>query len=320
MKKFARYALLCFIPIVTGVVCFIVGNTVGNSTVTYVGMLALVAGLPAMMVIFLIVGLILMSTGKLGKGEKSDSDTTDTTSTASKDDNSGSRQCEQVQIESAVPGDGAGVAEVSCGGVAEEEVLSQKEREQEAINAVNSSSHFESRVRLANYEMQNVAEGMKNAPKWGIAVGVTFFLLLVADVITATVLLIKQIFIGAIVCAALFGVVLITAFVVLSVSRAKAMRGDIKRAKKITEGKVKTCFMIGTTAMQTGGNRYQSNNGKTARIKSITYKVIVIADGEEYGALSKRFYETGEKVTVAVMGKKRAIIADDAQLEKIKSE
>lgn len=317
MKKFARYTFLCLIPIVTGVVCFIVGNTIGNSTVTYVGMLALVAGLPAFMVIFLIVGLILMSTGKLGNGGKSDSDTTNN---ASNNDDSGRRAYEPEQRENAVPSDVTSTADETCDGEAENKILLQKEFEQKELNAVNGSSRFESRVHMADYEMRNVAEGMKNAPKWGIAVGVKFFFLLVADLITATVLLIKQIFIGAIVCAALLGIVIITAIIVMSLSRAKAMRGDISKAKKIIEGKVKSCFMIGASTMQTGGNRYQSNNGKTIRIKGITYKVIVIADGEEYGILSKQFYGTDEKVAIAVFGKKRAIITDNAYLDKIKSE
>lgn len=280
MKKFARFTLLCFIPVVAGVVCFIVGNTTGNSTVTYAGMLTLIAGLPAMMVIFIIVGLILMSTGKLGDGKKQESDTADTT----------------------------GNKTTAADEAPEEETLSQREREQNAIDAVNNSSRYESRVNMANYEIQHVAEGMKNAPKWGVAVGITSFFLLVADLIAATVLLINRIFVGAIVCAALFGVVLITAFTVTAVSRAKAMNDDIRKAGKITEGKVKTCFMAGSTTTKSGG---------TARISDIIYRVIVSADGEEYGAFSKQFYETGETVTVAVTGRKRAKIVDQPELEKL---
>lgn len=203
---------------------------------------------------------------------------------------------------------------------AETATLSQREREQNTINAVNSSHHFESRVNMANYEMQSVMEGMRNAPKWGIVLGLTSFFLLVADLIVATVLLINHIFVGAIVCAAIFGVVIITAVITMIISRARAMNGDIRKAKKITEGKVKTCFMVGTTTMQTGGNRQQRSNGKTVRLSGVTYRVIVIVDGEEYGAFSKRFYETHEKVTIAVMGKKRAKIVEDTELEKIKPE
>lgn len=192
----------------------------------------------------------------------------------------------------------------------------QKDVDQKAINAVNGSKHFESRVNMANYEMRNVTEGMRNAPKWGIALGLTFFFLLVADLIVATILLINHIFVGAIVCAVIFGATIITALIAMIISRAKAKNGDIRKAKKITEGKVKTCFMVGTTTMRTGRNPHHSSNGKSVRIKSITYRVLVNADGEEYGAFSKRFYETDEKVTIAVMGKKRAKIVENTEFEK----
>ena len=198
----------------------------------------------------------------------------------------------------------------------QEKTPSQKEREQNAIADVNNASGYVSRAKMAEYEIQSVAEGMKHAPKWGIVVGIGGFLFLVADLAAATVLLINRIFVGAIVCAALLGVVLITALIAMIVSRAKAMNGDISKAKKITEGKVKACFMVGTATTKSGGIPH--GNGKTVRIHSVTYQVIVIADGEEYRAFSKQFYETDENVTIAVMGKNRAKIVENAEPEIIK--
>lgn len=191
----------------------------------------------------------------------------------------------------------------------EQKELSQREREQNALNAINDSEQFVSRVNMANYEMQHVREGMRNAPKMGIVIGITSFLLLVADLIIATVLLIKGIWIGAIVCAALFGDVIIIAFISTAVSRAIAMNGNISRAKKIIEGKVKTCFTSGTTTVKSGGS-----HGQRLRVTGVTYRVVVSADGKEYGAFSKRFYETDETITVAVMGKKRAKIVDETEI------
>ena len=197
--------------------------------------------------------------------------------------------------------------------------ISQKEREQSMVEAVNSASHFESRVNMANYEMQSVREGMKNAPKWGVALGLTFFFLLIADLITATILLINKIFVGAIVCAVVFGVVIITAFICTVISRARAMNGDIRNAKKIIKGKVKTCFMASMTSTRSGGSQHHQN-ADTVRINNVTYRVVVIADdGEEYGAFSKRFYKFDEEITIAVMGKRRAKIVEGAELEKYNS-
>lgn len=187
---------------------------------------------------------------------------------------------------------------------------SQREREQNAINAVNNSRHYASRVNMAQYEMQHVMEGMKNAPKAGIVFGLLSFFLLVADLIVATVLLINNIWVGAIVCAALFGGILITALIVAVVKRAIAMSGDISKAKKITDGKVKTCIMSSTTIVKSG-------RSESVRISGVVYRVVVSADDGDYVAYSKQFYETDEKVTIAVMGKKRAKIVDETELEKL---
>ena len=280
--RFALLHILVLIPIVTGVACLIAGNKTDNDTLTFAGKLVLEAGVPGVIIILVIAVLIWKFHGV----RKAEPDTSAADKTHDDETN--------------------------------EQAPSQIEHEQNAINAVNSTNYMSSRVKLAEYEAAHVAEGMKHAPKWGMPVGIGIFLLLVADIVGATVLAIKGIFVGTIICAALFAGVVITGLIVMSVSRAKAMNGDISKAKKITEGKVKACFMIGTTTTRTGGNhRYQSTNGRTVRIHGVTYRVIVIADGKEYGTFSKRFYETGENVTVAVMSKNRAKIVEPAELENL---
>ena len=276
--RFIVLHVLVLIPLAIGLGCLIGGTNSNNHTVAFVGMLFLDAVLPAVMAILVAVVLVW----KYRSVKKSKSETTVTT----RDEN--------------------------------EQTLSQREREQNMIDAVNSTSRMASRANMSAYEMDSIVEGMKYAPKWGLPVGLACFFSLFALLIVATVLLIKRIFVGAIVCAAIVGVILITTFIVMTVSRAKATNGDIRKAKKITEGKVKACFMIGTTTMKTGGMR--NGNGGTVRITGVTYRVIVDADGEEYGAFSKQFYESGENVTVAVMGRKRAKIVEDDELETIKPE
>lgn len=46
-----------------------------------------------------------------------------------------------------------------------QETPSQREREQQTINAVNSSIGYASRAKMAEYEMDHVVEGMMHAPK-----------------------------------------------------------------------------------------------------------------------------------------------------------
>ncbi|MDE5562466.1 MAG: hypothetical protein K2J01_02835 [Clostridiales bacterium] len=287
--RFIVLHVLVLIPIVIGVTCFIVGNRTNNNTLSFVGMLAFEVGVPVVMAILIAIVL----TWKIRSIRKLESDTTDTTNTA----------------DTAV--DKTDATDEVSGDEAKEQTPSQKEHEQNMIDAVNRTNRYASRTNMANYEVESIAEGMKHAPKWGLPVGLTCFFSLFALLITATVLLINRIFVGAIICAAIVGVVLITTFIVMAVSRAKATNGDISKAKKITEGKVKACFMAGTSTTRAGGS---------VRIAGVTYRVIVIADGVEYGAFSNRFYETDEKVTIAVMGKKRAKIVDDDVMEKIEAE
>ncbi|MDE6618824.1 MAG: hypothetical protein K2K13_07395 [Clostridiales bacterium] len=290
--RFIVLHVLVLIPIVIGVTCFIVGNRTNNNTLSFVGMLAFEVGVPVVMAILIAIVL----TWKIRSIRKLESDTTDTTDTTN-------------TTNTAV--DKTDAIDEASGDEAKEQTPSKKEHEQNMIAAVNSTNRYASRTNMANYEMESIAEGMKHAPKWGLPVGLTCFFSLFALLITATVLLINRIFVGAIICAAIVGVVLITTFIVMAVSRAKATNGDISKAKKITEGKVKACFMAGTSTMRAGGS---------VRISGVAYRVIVIADGVEYGAFSNRFYETDEKVTVAVMGKKRAKIVDDDVMEKTEAE
>ena len=287
--RFIVLHILVLIPIVIGVTCFIVGNRTNNNTLSFVGMLAFEVGVPVVMGILIAIVL----TWKIRSIKKLESDKTDTTDTTDAADDKTTAIVE------------------ASGDEAKEQTPSQKEHDQNMIDAVNSANRYASRTNMANYEVESIVEGMKHAPKWGLPVGLTCFFSLFALLIVATILLIKRIFVGAIICAAIVGVVLITTFIVMAVSRAKATNGDVSKAKKITEGKVKACFMAGTSTMRAGGS---------VRISGVAYRVIVIADGIEYGAFSNRFYETDEKVTIAVMGKKRAKIVDDDVLEKIEAE
>ncbi|MDE5756786.1 MAG: hypothetical protein K2I23_06830 [Clostridia bacterium] len=141
----------------------------------------------------------------------------------------------------------------------------------------------------------------ENSQKLGFVIGIGGFFLLVADLITATVLLINGIYVGAIVCAAIFVGLLATAFIAAAIDHAKVTKDDIRYAKKITEGEVIRCIMTSMSAAKSTGQ----------------YMVEVSADGAEYVASSAQSYEAGEKILVGVMSKKRAIIVDESDLEKL---
>ena len=121
------------------------------------------------------------------------------------------------------------------------------------------------------------------------------FFLLVADLIAATVFLVKGIYVGAIVCAALFVGGILAGIIVAIIDHKMTMRNDIRTAKKITEGKVLRCITSSMT----------------------TYDVTISADGAEYVVSSKQSYEPDETVKVAIMNKKRTIIVTEKDLEKL---
>ena len=270
------------IPLAAGLACLIGGTNHNNPTVAFVGKILLEAVVPGVM--FILVISILMWKYVICPRRKTDTKATMDETT------------EANEADEPTPN---------------EQIPSQREREQNMLNAINGTRGFASRAKLAEYESDHVAEGMKHAPKWGIILGLTCFFSLFALLIVATILLIKRIFVGAIVCAAIVGVVLITTLIVMIVSRAKATNGDISKAKKITEGKVKACFMVGMAETRT-----PFGHGETVRVQGVTYQVIVIADDKEYRAFSKQFYETDETVTIAVMSKYRAKIVEKAEPEK----
>lgn len=88
----------------------------------------------------------------------------------------------------------------------------------------------------------------------------------------------------------MFGSVIIIALIFAAVSRAIAMNGKIGRAKKIIDGKVKTCIMSGTTTVKSGGS-----HGQSASVTGVSYRVMANADGKENTAFSRQFYETDER-------------------------
>lgn len=295
-RAWMRFILIIaavLIPLVTGLVCLIGGTNHNNQTVAFAGKIILEAVVPGVMAI--LIAVVLTRKYRSVKKAKENATSAAGNTTPATDDTTTATDEASDETSKGTP--------------------SQKEREQQTIGAVNSTHGYASRAKLATYEMDNIVEGMQHAPKWGLPVGLTCFFSLFALLIVATVLLIKRIFVGAIVCAAIVGVILIATFIIMAVSRAKATNGDIRKAKKITEGKVKACFMVGTAEMRT-----PHGHGETVRIQSVTYRVIVVADGVEYGAFSKQFYETDQTVTVAVMGKNRAKIVESAAPEKTETE
>ena len=141
---------------------------------------------------------------------------------------------------------------------------------------------------------------IKTPPNIVPALCITAFFLLFGDLIAATVLLITGHKIGGIVCAALFASILISVVAVTLIRAEWSLRYDIRKAKRITEGKVERCIMSSMTATK-------SNDS--------LYSVTVSIDGNEYTLSSKDSYESDDTVMVAIFNKKRARIVNEKELE-----
>ena len=70
MKKLYKMSMLVLVPIIVGVAMLIIGGATDNDTVTYIGSMVLSIGIPVVMFSLVVIGLILMMTGKLDKSEK----------------------------------------------------------------------------------------------------------------------------------------------------------------------------------------------------------------------------------------------------------
>ena len=119
-------------------------------------------------------------------------------------------------------------------------------------------------------EQQATTSNTKTSPKIVPVLMIAGFFLIFGDLIAATALLITGHKIGAIVCAVLFAIILLTVVFGTIISSEWALRNDIRKAKKITEGKVIRCVMANMNE----------------------YSVEISVDGKEYTVSSKDSYES----------------------------
>lgn len=281
MNKLYKLAILIFIPVVVGIVMFIVGNSIGDFEITKTGLLVLSIGTPATITLLVIVGLILMCAGKLVKPEQPKQQSTDEAQD-NKDERDGDSQT------SVAP-------------------QSRNEWEQAKLAEINSSYRYSSREKLAEYEMQQIVNASKMySAKQKVPV-ILFIVFLFIDFALTPTFAILEMYIGAIICGALFVGSVATAFIVKTVLAKRSMRagrGDDKN-REVFEGTVKGCVMSSMTTTKYG-------QIATARVNSVVYAVIITEGEEQYTAYSEKVYETGESVKFYKIGKRLASIIEES--------
>lgn len=164
------------VVLITGIVLNVVGHRTGNITLAKVGIGILTYGLPATMFTLVVVGLVLMMTGKLSDSDKNKK------------------------------------SDVTFGKSAEE--AAAEETEDEKIEKINSSYGYESQKQLAEYQIDHVANAYKNSGRGDRIKGWLFFGFLMTDFALILVFAFLGIMIGALVCFCLFGGTIILSLIV----------------------------------------------------------------------------------------------------------
>lgn len=270
MKKLRMLAMLVFIPIICGFVMLFAGD----ETVSRIGIRFLTIGVPVVMFLLVVVGLILIITGKIDLSDyrKNGSDTT----------------------ASETPSDA--------------EPLSDADREKYEINRVNSSYNRQSQLRQGEYIANHAANNYQNAtPKQKLA-GWLFFGFLMTDFALILVFTFLGIFTGTYICFGLFGGTILISFIVVKVKEKISLSSSKRKVREVLDGEVKFCTLSSSTSV--GGSSRRS----TTRITGVTYRVTLESDGNEYVAYSRQFYNKGDSVRFGVLGKHSATIIDDEDL------
>ncbi len=285
MKKLLKMSLLVLVPLVSGLVLLFVGGYTENETFTEIGNLILKIGMPVTIFILVVVGLILMMTGRLAdkndyKTKKIDYKTNETDDLMLFSDND-----EEIEQNGKSPSNSA-------------------EEEFSDLEEINSTYHYDNYKKYGEYMSRHSAANFKNSSTKEKILGLLFFAFLMVDFALILVFGFMQITAGAIACFCIFGGTIITVFIVKLILEKSSLDYNFKNSdKKLIPGEVKACFLSSSRGFEDGY--------KTTRITKVVYKVIITADGEDYKAYSRKFYETGDSVQFAVIGKKRAAILEE---------
>lgn len=300
MKKLKLMSLIILVPIISGVAMLVTGGRLGYPALEHVGWLMLSVGVPITMLALVVVGLVLLMTGKLDLSD----DRAKATATQSDEED------EDEETDNGDDGeedDGEQSDKIDA-------PKSGAEREYEQIAAINSSRGYENKMREAEYMSRHAAENYKNAPKKSKVLGWLFFGFLMTDFLLIIVFAAFRVLIGAAICFCLFGGTILISLAVNVITQKLSMRKHLtdEEIDSAIDGEVQSCTMSSSTS--TGGRRY-------TRITSVVYRVTVKANDREYTAYSKKFYDKGDTVKLVTRGNKRlATIVDPDELEEYDEE
>ena len=267
MRKLRKLAFVVPVPLILGFILNLIGNTTDNAVMSKIGVGIMAYGTPALMFILVVIGLILMITGRLGDdGGKDNKPLTDeVTPPAPNTDAAPEKAVEEIKSFN-----GAGAA---------------AQEEAERIEEINSSYGYESQIKLAEYQMDQTANIYKNSSQRDRVLGWLFFGFLMTDFALILVFAFIGVLVGALVCFCIFaGTILLSLIIKVILEKTAISARRRKGVEYVTcRGVVKAC-VLSSMGSSGGARRYS-----TVRVNSVTYRVIIIVDGREYNTYSKQF-------------------------------
>ena len=185
---------------------------------------------------------------------------------------------------------------------------SAAESESRKIEDINTSYGYDSQMKNAQFQTEHVANNYKNASRGDKIKGWLFFGFLMTDFFLIMVFAFIGIYIGMFICFGIFGGTIIISLIVKVILEKTSMSQKFSPDKYVeTVGKVRACMLSSTGSV--GGGRHNS----TVRVTSVTYRIVLDVDGEEYNAYSRIPYDEGTFLSVAVKrngGKQAKIISE----------
>ena len=278
MKKY-KLAVIIIIPLILllGLALTIYG-VMKNETIAYAGMMVLLFVDPIVMFVLIVIGLVMVMTGKMQSKDEAG------------DDN---------------PSE------------------SEKDREQRKRREINSTYNVENRKKISDYHMRHIAnnyEYMKKheKPKTNFLVWL-FFGFLMTDFLLILIFAFLTLWIGVIVCFSLFVGTIMVAGIIKKILENRSMKVKIytkSKMREILDGEVKASLFSSSVEAGSGSGVHSLG---TSRIKQVVYTIKITANGKDYTAYSKTFYNVGDKVKIVLIGGKRAKIVTDEEIKKAKN-
>lgn len=212
MRKLAKLSFIILIPIVLGGILTAAGFFTADETVSVIGFWVLAAGIPAVMVVLITVGLVLIITGRLNLDDSKKGDK--------------SSQPERKKRKAT--------------------------DEESDIRKVNSSYGYKSKYESAKYQANHISKIYKLSDLGDRIKGWLFFSFLIIDFVLILVFAFLGITLGAIICFCLFTGTILICFLVKTILEKISISRKHKPSKYFSKtGKVMATVLSSMTSTGT---------------------------------------------------------------------